>query len=257
MYAIKLEKYVLLGQNTQGLHAITYIASKAAVPQTKFKVVYSYLRRIMTIIYTEQLSDDLHKEIKAHTIALHKRYSDQETIFSKSDAEVLLGKIVQWQRSLLGEIKYISCYNFEYDSNINIAKIEQDGVRSMYGENIWRHLESMVQKDLEESSKCLVFECPTASAILALRAAEGVLRSFHSKKINPINLKGPKTWGELIQDLEKSSVNVNLLYHLKYIKNEHRNPLNHPEVTLSQDEAETIFFLVKQVITEMIKATIV
>jgi len=61
-----------------------------------------------------------------------------------------------------------------------------------------------------------------------------------------------KTWGELINDIEKHNNKSSILGYLKYLKDEKRNPLNHPEMTLTIHEAEAIFFMVKDAIIKIV-----
>lgn len=252
MQTVKLRHYIQLGELLGRLNIVLYVASKHPTPKIAFKPFYLTLRTILRILDTEAISGTVYSEVRKETILLRKKYKDLDTKFEAADAKRLYENIKQWIRAIKNEAEYITCYNFDYDSNLNIYKLETEGVSAYYTEEVWSMIPDIAQRDLEEAGKSLMFECPTASAILGLRAAECMLRQFYGKLL-PAAEAANKTWGQMVNELEKAGASNTILYNLRYIKDAHRNPLTHRDVVLKQDEAETIFFLVKQLITEMVK----
>ncbi len=170
-----------------------------------------------------------------------------------NEAKNIYDRLIEWQAVIKLELDYTTCYNFDHDTILNIARLEEDGAEGFFGAEVWVNLSDIVKHDLEESAKCLIFSLPTASGIMALRGLEDIVRQFHQHvtKASPGATSG-KTWGQLIIDLEKHNANSSILGYLKYLKDEKRNPLNHPDMTLTVHEAEANFFMVKDAIIKIV-----
>lgn len=126
------------------------------------------------------------------------------------------------------------------------------GAKEFFSESIWNKLPKLVKRDIDESCRCLLFELPTPSGILALRATEEVLRKFYQKKTNqtpPANMN----WYRIICALRRTNTDQTLLGHLDYLRKGLRNKLNHPDAVLNQKEAENIFSMIINSIETMVK----
>ena len=98
--------------------------------------------------------------------------------------------------------------------------------------------------DIQEAAKCLAFDRWTAAAFHILRATEGVLRQYYKgivrrKRITDL------TMGGILRDFKKHSKKPDerILTHLQNIKDNYRNPTNHPELRYDMESAEAVFEL--------------
>ena len=102
--------------------------------------------------------------------------------------------------------------------------------------------------DLKQAGPCLAFELPTAAGFHMMRATESSMWAYweHLEKT-----KRPRNsnWGNAIQDLEQhSGSDPKVVAALKQLKDLHRNPVVHPEVVLTMDEALSLWAVAPGVI---------
>jgi hypothetical protein len=108
--------------------------------------------------------------------------------------------------------------------------------------------------DIREAGKCLAYELGTAAGFHALRAMEAVLRRYWEVVTEDKPHPGQRNIGVYIQKIEKSGVgDAKVIAVLKQIKDLHRNPLMHPEETLSLQDAIGIFGIVQSAMGAMLK----
>lgn len=126
-------------------------------------------------------------------------------------------------------------------------------IASLFAKNVFKVLPDDIKYDLYESGKCIAFECSTASAFHVLRGLEGLLRVLLSK-LEPQIDTSKMCWGPLITNLENLNIQELsiLLDNLDNIRNNYRNPTNHPEKIYNVDEAQDLFQLCVGVINIII-----
>lgn len=93
-------------------------------------------------------------------------------------------------------------------------------------------------QELREGGRCLAFELSTAAGFHMLRATELVLRMYWDATSNGMPHPDQKNLGAYLKVMEKSNVgSPKVVATLKQIKDLHRNPLMHPEESLTVTEA--------------------
>jgi hypothetical protein len=110
--------------------------------------------------------------------------------------------------------------------------------------------------EMQESGKCLAFECSTAAGFHVLRATELVLHCYYLACCTPSSPDTLPNWGAYIAELRQCGTPaINEVASLiQQIKDLNRNLIMHPEVALSTDEAFTLFELCKSAIILMAAA---
>lgn len=109
--------------------------------------------------------------------------------------------------------------------------------------------------DLKEGCKCLAYECATASAFHFFRAIESVLRRYFSCVTGGAAHPKVRSLGVYIRALEQSKKgDAKIIAVLTQIKDLHRNPLIHPDLNISIDEAINIVGLSRSAISMMLAA---
>ncbi|KAB2798946.1 hypothetical protein F9L06_10095 [Brucella anthropi] len=109
--------------------------------------------------------------------------------------------------------------------------------------------------DANEAGKALAFELSTACGFHTFRVVESVLRRYYKSvsggKDVPTN---KRSLGGILSLLKNEEIgDPNVLAALQQIKDLHRNPLAHPDVSLGPDEAISLIGMSQSVITFMLK----
>jgi hypothetical protein len=106
--------------------------------------------------------------------------------------------------------------------------------------------------DTKQAGRCLAFELPTASGFHIARATESVITSaMEAFKCEPLK-ESQRNWGKYIEALEGNGANKKVIQVLRQIKDLHRNPMVHPEVTLSIQEANSLWSICTSAIQGLI-----
>lgn len=91
--------------------------------------------------------------------------------------------------------------------------------------------------DLQQAGRCLAFELPTAAGFHIMRATEAAIWKYWDKAVGKKVRPTSRNWGSAIKDLEGGGADARITAALRQLKDLHRNPVVHPEVTLDMDEA--------------------
>lgn len=98
-----------------------------------------------------------------------------------------------------------------------------------------------VLKELDEAGRCLLFDNSTAAGFHLFRATEAVIRRYYETVVGHAPPKKARNWGAYIKVLNQHNVSPKITGYLHHIKEEYRNPVLHPEVTLTPEEAQILF----------------
>jgi hypothetical protein len=111
----------------------------------------------------------------------------------------------------------------------------------------------MAIREVRESGKCLALDCATASAFHMMRAAEEVMFEYYVSVCKPKPARKLANWGAYIAELGKLNQPEvkEVVAMLQQIKDRHRNLIMHPEISLTIDEAFTLFEIAQGAIIAM------
>jgi hypothetical protein len=110
------------------------------------------------------------------------------------------------------------------------------------------HISPGAVADTNQAGRCLAFTLPTAAGFHIARATETVIKQFvraHGKKVG-------KSWGAYIAALTEGGANQAIVHHIQQLKDLHRNPMIHPEITLTMIEAHSLWSMCISVIQAMV-----
>lgn len=109
------------------------------------------------------------------------------------------------------------------------------------------------KNEIDEAGRCLAHERPTATGFHILRAVEMTakqyLKAIPGFKMPSLNRQN---WGEYIKLLKDNGADPVVTDTLQTIKNNHRNPLMHPEDALDIWQAVSLFSLCQTMIEALI-----
>ena len=156
---------------------------------------------------------------------------------------------------------------FKNDSpGMSIFSTEGKGIYRMDGliDHADEHLPESVRKSLPEQAKmdivaagrCLAFNIPTATAFHMWRALEVVFGAYYvsmtDKTFKEANVS--RNWGKYIEALVHAGADRKITENLDYIRAEYRNPVMHPNVNVSAEEAFTLFGIGFSAVTQVMQA---
>jgi hypothetical protein len=193
---------------------------------------------------------------------LEKKYTESElqkkTIEDKLTIEEAkkLQEIKKILRiTLFAEAQGFSAY-IVTEKRIDVEKLIND-VPSLMAPNIFESLSKICKYDFEEGCKCIAFGRPTASAFHLLRGTEAELREFYyrKKKILRKDQNSFKSWGSMtteLRNLNSPSIPDSLLNNLDNIRENYRNPTQHPELIYDIEDVQNLFPLCVEVVNRMV-----
>jgi len=107
--------------------------------------------------------------------------------------------------------------------------------------------------DAREAAKALAYEVPTACGFHVFRVAESVLRKYYAHVTSGApapKVRNISVYLKAIKQTNKGDDKI--LAALKQMNDLHRNPLIHPEVILTPEEAIATLGIARSVITAML-----
>lgn len=138
------------------------------------------------------------------------------------------------------------------DKRIDVQKLLDD-VPALMAPDIFDALPVIAQYDLMEAGKCIAFERPTAAAFHLLRGTESMLKHFYCCIVR--RNRARLMWGPMVQSLKKRKTNPPpkpLLDNLDNVRDNFRNPTQHPEKIYDIDEVQDLFPLCVDVLNRMV-----
>ena len=127
--------------------------------------------------------------------------------------------------------------------------------KNLLGEDVYVSLPDIARFDFFYACRCIAFELPTAAAFHLMRCTEAVLRLYYNSLVLRNRITNPM-WGPIIDHLRKKRQNPPpkaLLDHLDNIRNNFRNPTQHPEARYTSDEAQDLLSTTVDVVNRTIR----
>lgn len=158
---------------------------------------------------------------------------------------------------------------FRNDSpSMNIFSAEQKGIYRMEDlidhadehlpESVRKSLPAQAKMDIVAAGRCLAFNIPTATAFHMWRALEVVFGAYYVSRTNKTFKEAnvPRNWGKYIEALVHAGADRKITENLDHIRAEYRNPVMHPNVNVSAEEAFTLFGIGFSAITQVMQAIV-
>jgi len=156
---------------------------------------------------------------------------------------------------------------FNNDSpSMSVFSAERKGIYWMEGlidhadehlpESVSKSLPEQARKDIKAAGRCLAFNIPTATAFHIWRSLEVVFGAYFFSITGKTfkDAKVPRNWGKYIEALVHAGADAKITQNLDHIRAEYRNPVMHPNVNVSADEAFTLFGIGFSAITQVMEA---
>lgn len=139
------------------------------------------------------------------------------------------------------------------EKRVDVKKLLLD-ISALMPANMFKSLPVIAQNDFREGGRCIAFELPTAAAFHFLRGTEDVVRQLYFYFVKRKRIKN-LTWGRMVNHLKdrKRKPSKEVLDHLINIKDNFRNPTDHPDKIYDIEEAQALFGLCVDIIYRMMK----
>ena len=151
----------------------------------------------------------------------------------------------EFETVLSAEFQSLNTYFVEQKLAFNTKDLIENAER-MFPEAVVKIQPGQAIEDIRQAGKCIVFDLPTGAGFHLMRATESVIRKYYDVVVS----KKPKTrnWGKYVEDLKKKGADKKVVGLIDQIREMHRNPIMHPEVVLSMDEATTLLGIAQSAI---------
>lgn len=185
-------------------------------------------------------------------INTHVQRTDWGAELTNTEAWRITTALTEFDTVLKSELNIADAYfvsrKAAYDTTTLIANAEQ-----IFPTDLPSKVPSAII-DIREGGKCLAFELSTAAGFHVLRAMETVLKAYWDVVSGGKPHPRQKNLGVYLNKLEEQNIgSAKARACLKQIKDLHRNPLMHPEETLTLDEAISLFGICQSAISSMLK----
>jgi hypothetical protein len=173
---------------------------------------------------------------------------DSEAILPDEKVQALNSAIQRFEVAVNIELSRAPIFHVSSKGVLDTRKLIFDAA-GVYEGYRTRLPEEAIQ-DTNQAGRCLAFALPTAAGFHIARATEAVMLA----ELTALKCPQPKqrNWGSYIKLLEEHGANAKVVQHLRQIKDLHRNPLIHPEVTLTALEAQSLWALCTSCIQAMV-----
>jgi hypothetical protein len=160
---------------------------------------------------------------------------------------------VYWQARTLetllhGELAVQSVYHFgpkrAFDTNLLIDK-----ATALFSQEVQSLFSPDESYNIEQAGKCIAFEMPAAAGFHLIRAAESVIRRYYAAIVGIMPPVKNRNWSAYVRVLRTHGGEPKILQAIEEIKDIHWNPVLHPEVQLSLEEAMSLVGIVERVIS--------
>ena len=116
-------------------------------------------------------------------------------------------------------------------------------------------LPDQAKSDFDQAGKCMAFDLPTACAFHIVRGSEAVIRKYYEQVTGKAPKVKMRNWGAYIKNLQKAGADTRVVGFLDHIKENYRNPVLHPEESLSPEDTQVLLGVCISAIVMMVEAT--
>lgn len=174
-------------------------------------------------------------------------YQFQAAMFS------IIQKAGEFQTVLNAELQSLAAYLVTPTGIYSIPDLV-DNADDVIPSGLKEKLPDIARQEIQQSGKCLAFGVATASGFHVLRATEAVMHDYYTKVCNQNQQCQPlSSWGAYISKFRQSSDSdtKRIGEVLQQVKDHDRNLIMHPEISLTEGEAHTLFEVAKGAIMAM------
>ncbi len=176
--------------------------------------------------------------------------SDSEISFA--EAYSIKNALTTFETVFSAQMQSLSTYfvsrKLGYETALLIEEAEQlipESVRSEIPDAI---------PDFRQACKCIAFDIPTAAGFHIIRATEAVIRKYYAAAIGKPPKQKMRNWGTYVKNLHAAGADAKITGFLDHIRESYRNPVLHPEDSLTPEDAQVLLGVCISAIVAMVQA---
>lgn len=183
---------------------------------------------------------------------IQKLLDDQSYSLTDVDIWTIKNAARELKTVLLSELESLPTYLVTLKENYEIDRLIDFG-RLLFPQNMIDKAPETFE-DAQEAGKCLAFERNTACGFHTFRVVESVVRRYWDTATGGKPRPNPETLGNIAGQLKINAQGDPKIYEtLTQMAKLHRNPIAHPEVILTGDEAIGILGIARSAVTVMLQ----
>lgn len=157
----------------------------------------------------------------------------------------------RFKEVFLAEISVLPSFLVTKKQAYDVSTLIEDGAQ-LFPENMLQKAPE-TESDAHEAGKALAFELGTACGFHAFRVTESVVRRYWNAETGSAKMPVPQSLGVFAKHLEDRKLGDNkVIESLKQMAKLHRNPIAHPDVILTVQEAIGILGIARSIIEAML-----
>ncbi len=176
---------------------------------------------------------------------------DSKNAQLQTDVSAIIRKALDFQTVLNAELQSLAAYVVTTTGIYSVPDLV-DNAENVIPVGLKDKLSDFALKEIRQSGRCLAFGMGTASAFHIVRATEAVMHQYY-EKVSKKKMNSLDNWGAYIAELRKSNNHdaTRIAEILQQVKDHDRNLIMHPEMSLDEGEAHTLFEVAKGAIMAM------
>lgn len=195
-------------------------------------------------------ASDLHERIAQF---LQHIQDDSAALVDENELWMLKYSVDQFKTVFMSELSTLPSFLVGEKEGYDINRLIDDGSKLFPPSLLLKVPEA--HADAMEAGKALAFELATSCGFHIFRVTESVLKSYWSHVSVNAKHPYPRTIGKYVEVLEKGGFgDKKLIESMKQLAKLHRNPIAHPEIILSVEEAIDTLGIARSVVGIMLKA---
>lgn len=211
----------------------------------RFRTEVDPVRLRSSIAAAEQLEKVVRTCLQ--TIANNAAHQKVTSIISQKTEKAAKAALTHFESMLEKELHDFPLFSVEEKGNLSLERL-LDGASHGYPTEVIAKLTPKIINEIDESGKCLAFARSTASAFHILRSLELLIAKYIGALGRPMAPPNRCNWGEYISILRTGGAPKETTDLLQIVKDNYRNPIMHPDATLTEPEALSLFGLCQSAI---------
>lgn len=166
---------------------------------------------------------------------------------SEIELNSIMAKVEQFRTVLIADLRIAASFTVTRSGIFDVSQLV-NCARNVLPAAAFVAVSEDVLKEIDDAGRCLAFNLPTACGFHAMRAVERVIKRYLGDFFSGEEIAKMSNWGQYLAALEQRLQSENepkptkeSIALLRQIKEIYRNPVIHPERTLSPEEAATLF----------------
>lgn len=240
-------------QVTQALDGLTDVTANSKISDCWFLLfnAKNNIESLNSSVYNQHIKVSRDKAIELLGILDRLLNSGQDQIVTDFDAWALKNEKNLFSQILFAELGTMPAYLVSRKEGYDVEVLVEYGIRLFPPTLLLKVPEA--EQDALQAGKALAFEVATGCGFHVFRVTESVLRRYWDTVSGNEPRPNLQTLGSFVGEMEKRKIgDTKVIESIKQMARLHRNPIIHPEVILTVEEAIGIIGIARSIIGVML-----